>query len=125
MCELSEKIQASELEVMRVLWKKGEPMALMDIRRELAEKRGWEDSTVKTLLRRLCEKKAVELKSRGMYAALVTEAEYRRWSMKNYLGKMFDGSAKKLVASLVSDGELSEEDFAELYELLNGGKKNG
>lgn len=124
MCKLLEKIQASELEVMRVLWERGEPMALIDIRRELSEKRGWEDSTVKTLLRRLCEKNAVELKSRGMYAALVTEAEYRRWSMKNYLGKMFDGSAKKLVASLVSDGELNEEDFAELYELLNGGKKN-
>lgn len=124
MCELSEKIQASELEVMRVLWKKGEPMALIDIRRELAERRSWEDSTVKTLLRRLCEKKVVELKSRGMYSALVTEAEYRRWSMKSYLGKMFDGSAKKLVATLVSDGELSEEDFAELYEVLNGGKRN-
>lgn len=124
MCKLLEKIQASELEVMRVLWERGEPMALIDIRRELSEKRGWEDSTVKTLLRRLCEKNAVELKSRGMYAALVTETEYRRWSMKNYLGKMFDGSAKKLVASLVSDGELNEEDFAELYELLNGGKKN-
>lgn len=122
MCELSEKIQASELEVMRILWQNGGTMALIDIRRELSERRGWEDSTVKTLLRRLCEKNAVELKSRGVYSAAVTEAEYRRWSMKNYVGRMFEGSAKKLVASLVSDGQLSQEDFAELYEMLNGGE---
>ena len=118
------KIQDSELEVMKVLWESGEPAALMDIRRTLSERRGWEDSTVKTLIRRLEAKGAVRLVSRGVYAPVVSEAEYNGWSTQTFLDKLYAGSAKKLVAALVSDGKLSAEDIAELSELFNGeGKK--
>lgn len=118
------KIQDSELEVMKVLWERGEPAALMDIRRTLSERRGWEDSTVKTLIRRLEAKGAVRLVSRGVYAPVVSEAEYNGWFNQTFLDKLYAGSAKKLVAALVSDGKLSAEDIAELSERFNGeGKK--
>lgn len=115
----AEKIQDSELEIMRALWHAGKPVPLMDLRHELASSRGWEDSTIKTLLRRLQDKGAVRLMSRGIYAAVVSEKEYRQWSIKSYISKVFDGSAKMLVASLVSAGELSEEDIHELSETFN------
>ena len=118
-------IQDSELEVMRVLWKAGSPVALIDIRRELSVRRGWEDSTIKTLLRRLCAKNIAKLEQRGIYCAVVTEREYNQWSMRNYIGKVFEGSAKKLVASLLSDGQLSEADIAELSAMLNKENRNG
>ena len=111
MCTGAEKIQDAELEVMRVLWKAGRPAALADIRHALADRCGWEDSTVKTLLRRLCEKGAVALESRGMYRAA-----------RRLVGKVFDGSAKKLVASLLSDGQLSQADIDELSALLHRGE---
>ena len=117
------KIQDSELEVMKVLWERGEPAALMDIRRTLSERRGWEDSTVKTLIRRLEAKGAVRLVSRGIYAPVVSEEEYNGWSYQSFLDKLYAGSAKKLVAALVSDGKLSAEDIAELSELFNGEEK--
>ena len=66
MNEQAGKIQDAELEIMKTLSAAGEPMQLADIRRELAERRGWEDSTVKTLLRRLETKGAVKLQSRGV-----------------------------------------------------------
>lgn len=116
---LADKIQDSELEVMRVLWEAGRPMPLIEIRQELSLRRGWEDSTVKTLLRRLCAKDIVRLEKRGIYRAVVTKEEYNSWSTKHYLGKVFDGSAKKLVASLLSDGQLSEADIAELSAMFN------
>ena len=72
MCMGAEKIQDAELEVMQVLWDSPQPVPLIEIRRALADKCGWEDSTVKTLLRRLCEKGAVELERRGMYRAIIT-----------------------------------------------------
>lgn len=114
-----EKIQDSELEIMQMLWRSQVPVALIDLRKELSAKCGWEDSTVKTLLRRLCEKGCAKLVSRGKYTAVVTEAEYRSWSVKKYIGKIFEGSAKSLVASLLSDGQLSQEDIAELAEMFN------
>lgn len=67
MCTGAEKIQDAELEVMKVLWSLPQPAALSEIRRILSAQCGWEDSTVKTLLRRLCEKGAVVLERRGMY----------------------------------------------------------
>jgi len=124
MNQLAGKIQDAELEVMRVLWKSEEPVPLMDIRRELSAKCGWEDSTVKTLLRRLCSKGAAEVVSRGVYAPVVTEAEYSSWSTRRYVSRVFDGSAKKLVASLLSDGQLSGEDIAELSAMFNKERDN-
>lgn len=116
---LAGKIQDSELEIMHILWRSEAPSALIDIRRELSEKCGWEDSTVKTLLRRLCDKGIARLESRGMYSAVVKEEEYSSWSTRNYVGKVFEGSAKKLVASLLSDGQLSEADIEELRAMFN------
>ncbi len=119
MSTLAGKIQDAELEIMRVLWAADEPVALIDIRRELSARCGWEDSTIKTLLRRLCTKGIVKLERRGIYSAIVTEAEYNQWSTRNYVGKVFEGSAKKLVASLLSNGQLSAEDIAELSAMFN------
>lgn len=120
MCKSAEKIQDAELEVMQVLWSAPQPVPLIEIRRALADKCGWEDSTVKTLLRRLCEKGAVTLERRGMYRAVLTQSEYSRWSARRLVGKVFEGSAKKLVASLLSDGQLTEADIAELSAMLHG-----
>lgn len=117
----AEKIQDSELAVMRVLWEAGTPLPLIEIRRILAERCGWEDSTVKTLLRRLQAKGAVRLERRGVYASLVSEAEYSEWSTQNFLDKLYAGSAKKLVASLVSEGKLSQDDIDELSSMFKVG----
>lgn len=125
MDQLAGKIQDSELEVMRILWKAAGPVPLIEIRRMLSSKRGWEDSTIKTLLRRLCEKGIVKLERRGVYCAVVTEAEYKQWSTRHYVGKVFDGSAKRLVASLLSDGQLSEADVAELSAMFNQEERDG
>lgn len=122
--KLADKIQDSELEIMHILWKRCEAVPLLDLRRELKEKCDWEDSTVKTLLRRLCEKGAVELESRGMYRAVIPEEEYNRFSVKKYINKVFEGSAKKLIASLVSSNQLDEDDIAELYAMFNKENKN-
>ncbi|MBM6870082.1 BlaI/MecI/CopY family transcriptional regulator [Pseudoflavonifractor phocaeensis] len=119
MCTGAEKIQDAELEVMKVLWSLPQPVSLAELRRILSARCGWEDSTVKTLLRRLCEKGAVRLERRGMYRAVITQAEYRRWSARHLVNKVFNGSAKKLVASLLSDGQLSEAEIAELSALLH------
>jgi BlaI family penicillinase repressor len=81
-------------------------------------------STVKTLLRRLQSKGVVNLEKRGVYSAVITEDAYSQWSARNFVDKVFSGSAKKLVASLVSGGQLDEKDIAELSALFNVGGKN-
>jgi Predicted transcriptional regulator len=120
MSDLTGRIQNSELEVMKVLWKSGGTLPLADIRLILSERCAWEDTTIKTLVRRLLAKGIIRLEQRGVYSAVVTEREYNQWSARAFINRVFAGSAKKLVASLVSDGQLSPEDIAALSAMFNG-----
>ena len=60
MKELAARISGAELDVLEVLWQAEGPMPIADVRGALEQSHSWDSSTVKTLLRRLCEKKAVE-----------------------------------------------------------------
>ena len=111
-------IQDAELAVLQVLWEAGEPLPLAAILEALHARRGWADSTVKTLLRRLQEKGAVTLQKRGVYAAAIAREDYRGAANHSFLQKLYQGSAKSLVASLVQEGKLTQEDIAELTALF-------
>lgn len=120
MSNLSEKISESELEVMRVLWEAGDALPVTEIRRTLQERRGWEATTVKTLVQRLCQKGAVSQEKRNVfyYSPLVSEREYNDWAANDLVRRLFRGSAKELVATLVKSEDLSAEDLSELRELF-------
>lgn len=117
---LSEKITESELEVMHVLWEAGDALPITDIRRILQERKGWEATTVKTLVQRLVSKGVLEQEKRKVffYRPLVSEREYSGWAVSGMVQRLFRGSAKALVATLVNSDGLSGEDLAELRELF-------
>ncbi|MBR5430422.1 MAG: BlaI/MecI/CopY family transcriptional regulator, partial [Firmicutes bacterium] len=52
------------------------------------------------------------------YRPLVTEAEYSNWAAMDLVSRLFRGSAKELVATLVKSEGLSAEDIDELRELF-------
>ena len=118
---LAEKISDSELELMDVLWRAGEPMPIAAIRTELEKRRDWDSSTVKTLLRRLCDKGAVEAEKRAAfyYRPLLSREEYQRWSTSSLIRRVYRGSARDLVASLVRGDQLTGRDLEELRALLD------
>ena len=116
------KISDSELEVMRVLWDADSALPVAEIRRILQARRGWESTTIKTLVQRLVNKGAVLKEKRGnyFYSTLVTEKAYNEWATDDLINKLYRGSAKSLVAALVQSDELSEADIEELRALLKG-----
>ena len=120
MDNLSEKISESELEVMRVLWEAGDALSVTDIRPTLHERRGWEATTVKTLIQRLLAKGAVAQEKRKIfyYSPLVSEEEYNDWAANDLVRRLFRGSAKELVATLVKSDGLTAEDIDELRDLF-------
>ncbi|MBP3539522.1 MAG: BlaI/MecI/CopY family transcriptional regulator [Oscillospiraceae bacterium] len=122
MYTLAEKISDSELEVMHVLWDAGAPLPVADIRRELQARRGWESTTIKTLVQRLVTKGAIAQEKREIYyyTPLVTEKEYNDWATERLVRKLYRGSAKNLVAALVRADELTKEDIDELRSMLEG-----
>ena len=128
MSELAEKITGSEVEVLEILWQAGEPLPVTPIRTQLGKKRGWDASTVKTLLRRLCDKGVVTAEKREVfyYRPLLAREEYCRWSARSLLDRVFRGNARDLIASLVEEDQLSGADLEELREILYAkGEQNG
>ena len=120
---LAERISDSELEVMRVLWDARTALPVGEIRRALKERRGWEATTVKTLVQRLVAKGAVAQEKRGAfyYTPLVSEKEYNDWATERLIRRLYRGSAKSLVAALVQSDELSEDDIDELRAMFGKG----
>ena len=118
MSVLAEKISDSELEVMKVLWEAGDALPITEIRTALCGRRGWEATTVKTLVQRLVGKGVLEQEKRKVfyYRPLVSESEYSDWAVNGMVQRLFRGSAKALVATLVQSEGLSDEDIAELRD---------
>lgn len=94
MKELAAKISSSELEVLEVLWRSAEPMPIAAIRAALEETHSWDASTVKTLLRRLREKGAVDCEKRDVfyYWPLLGRKDYQRWSTQSFLQRVYQAA---------------------------------
>ena len=120
MKELAEKISDAELEVMQILWQAGEPLPIARVRELLARRREWDGSTVKTLLRRLCEKGAVAAEKREVfyYTPLISRRDYQDWSTHSLIDRVYQGSARALAAFLVQGDQLTAEDLRELRAML-------
>ena len=118
--DLAPKISDSELEVMRVLWLAGDALPVTEIRETLQKTRGWEATTVKTLISRLVTKGVLRQEKRGVfyYSPLVSEAEYNDWATHDLISRVYHGSARDLVAALVRSDGLTQDDIDELRNLF-------
>lgn len=124
---LASKITGSELEVMRVLWTAKEALPVAAVRQALETSSQWDSSTIKTLLRRLCEKGVVLAVKKEVfyYSPLISEIEYNDCMTQNMIDRLYGGSAKDMVASLVSGNRLNRQDIEELRAMFKAGDKNG
>ena len=118
--DLAPKISDSELEVMRVLWQAGDALPVTEIRETLQQSRGWEATTVKTLVSRLVTKGVLRQEKRSVfyYSPLISEAEYNDWATHDLISRVYHGSARDLVAALVRSDGLTQDDIDELRDLF-------
>ncbi|MCQ1530406.1 BlaI/MecI/CopY family transcriptional regulator [Lutispora saccharofermentans] len=123
MSKLASRITDAEAEVMRILWEAGRELPISDIRKTLEKTSKWETSTIKTLLRRLCEKGVVLARKKEVfyYRPLVSEAEYNEYATQSLIDRLYSGSAKELVASLLGSKKLNDSDIDELRALFKVG----
>ena len=84
------------------------------------------DTALLTLLSKLVEKGYLSVERQGrhnLYRPLVSEADYRRWANRSFLGKMYQSSLRRMVASLVESRDLTDRDLAELEEFIAGQRR--
>ena len=118
--QLADKISDSELEVMKLLWQAEDALPVTEIREALQKSRGWEATTVKTLVSRLVSKGIIRQEKRKVYyySPLISEKEYNGWATNNLIERLYHGSARDLVAALVHSDGLTRDDLEELRQMF-------
>lgn len=118
------QISDSELELMKIVWASGGTALYAQIMARLMQTgRTWQKNTVITLLSRLVEKgflKVSKLGRRNEYTAVVSEADYQAAQTQALVNKLYQGSARDLVAALIRREALSVQDYEELKRFWAG-----
>ena len=85
------KISDAELEVLKIIWKKGIANSL-EIIDEIKKDFKWNESTIRTLMARLQSKGAIDIERKEgriyFYKSLINENEYKLKQSKDFLRKM-------------------------------------
>ena len=115
------KISEAEWEVMKVLWKTS-PKTANDIVEELKGKTHWKRETIRTLINRLVQKKALGFEKKGRqyhYFPKVTEVEGIRAEAESFVKRIGGGSIEPMLAAFVEEKQLSTEKIARLKRILS------
>lgn len=115
------KISEAEWEVMQVLWKTS-PMTANDIVEKLIGKTPWKRETIRTLINRLVQKKAIGFEKKGRqydYFPLVTEAQCIKEETQSFLRRFGGQSIEPMLAAFVEEKQLSDEKIAKLKQILD------
>lgn len=122
-----QQVSDSELELMKIIWAEGGRAMYASIMERLEETGNrWQKNTVITLLSRLVEKgllKTTKLGHRNEYAALVSQEDYQAAQTRTFLNKLYEGSARGLVSTLIQAEMLSPQDCEELRRFWESGEE--
>lgn len=114
------KISEAEWEVMKVLWKRS-PRTANDIVEVLLKSTRWQRETIRTLINRLVQKKAVGFEREGRqyhYFPLVEEADCVQAETRSLLKRFGGAPLEPMLAAFVEERRLSPEQIERLKEIL-------
>ncbi len=122
---MTQQISDSELELMKIIWGNGGTALYAQIVEALSKKgRTWQKNTIITLLSRLVDKgflKTNKIGRRNQYTAIVSASDYQTAQTQTLLDKLYEGSARGLVSTLIEKELLSAEDYEELKQFWESG----
>ncbi|WP_414899631.1 BlaI/MecI/CopY family transcriptional regulator [Sphingomonas flavalba] len=117
---MPERISDAEYAVMEALWDSS-PLTASEVAERAGAARGWNMSTVKTLLSRLLGKGVIAHEQDGrryLYRPVIARADYVSSESRRLINRLFGGRVTPLVAHLAEGDGLSAEEIAEIEALL-------
>jgi predicted transcriptional regulator len=115
------QLTPAELEVMKVLWS-GDGLSAREIHEQLGEQQGWAYSTTRTTIERMVRKGLVEKSAfHGLhiYSASVSRARGLARMVRDFAAQVLESSHVPVVSLFADSGNLTEEEIAELRDLLD------
>ena len=114
-----------ELEIMKVVWQRDQPATVRDVYEALLEHRKIAYTTVMTMMK-ILETKAYLLKTQDdkahLYSPTKPKQQVIQGMVREFIDRVFNGSAEPLLAHLVDDEKLTAHDLQELTRIVRKGK---
>jgi BlaI family penicillinase repressor len=116
-------LTGQELELMKIVWQR-EAVTVRDVYEELLERRKIAYTTVMTGLKTLEQKgylRATQQDRAYLYTPTKPKSQVIRGMVREFVDRVFNGSAEPLLVHLLEDNQLSESDLREISRMM--GKK--
>jgi predicted transcriptional regulator len=116
----SATLTPQELELMKIVWQKGQ-VTVRDVYETLLEHRKIAYTTVMTMMRVLEKKgyvKTQRVNRAYVYRPARPQRQVVRSMVREFVDRVFNGSAQPLLVHLVEDRRLSPEELEELERLI-------
>ena len=116
------KLSEKEWQVLEVLWQHPQGLTLGAAAEALRPDTGWSRNTVLTYLTRMEAKGLVSIAktdSPHRYLAAISREQWAAQERKGLLERVYRGSAGKLVAAFLREGQLTDQEREELRRLLD------
>jgi predicted transcriptional regulator len=117
----SETLTGQELEIMKVIWPRGQA-TIREVYDELRERRPIAYTTVQTMMN-ILEAKGHLKKQPGdranVYAPVRAQQTVVRSMVREFVNRVFDGSARPLLVHLLKEKGLTDRERRELQKLLD------
>ena len=110
----------SELEILQILWQKGQA-TVRDVHEKIAESKEVGYTTTLKIMQIMAEKGLVtrdENNRTHIYQAAVQEEDIQKSLLDKFIDTTFRGSALKLVMQALGNHKTSPEELAEIQRLL-------
>ena len=125
---MKQSISESEWAVMELLWVRPDSaLTLAEIVAGL-KGRGWQYTTIRTMVTRLTEKgfvKAVRDGKNFRYTAAVPADECRMEEAESFLGRVYRGSVSAMVSGLSRQGKVDKAEIASLKAMIEAMEDDG
>ncbi|GAB3008451.1 BlaI/MecI/CopY family transcriptional regulator [Cyclobacterium sp. 1_MG-2023] len=116
-----DKPTAAELEILAILWEKKQA-SVRQVHEELSLTKETGYTTTLKIMQNMHAKGLLardEEKRSHIYSALISQEDTQQSLVKNFIGKAFGGSAKKLVMQALGQSEPSKEEIKEIRAFLD------
>lgn len=114
------KISESELEILKVIWNK-KIATSSDIIEEVIDN-NWTNNTVRTLIKRLLAKDAIEVVGKKnksyFYKAKLNQDKYKYLRVRGLTEKLFDGKFENLVVNYIKHDKKELEKLKKTIKYL-------
>ena len=114
------KLTKAEWEIMNALWQE-HPATARELMERMPSRVNWAYTTVKTMLSRLVDKRAVTENKRGntsLYKPVISQRKARSNAFKSLLDQAFNGATGPLVHFLLEEQKLSKKQRQEILTVL-------